>query len=290
MTSTDRMNPIHIMKKFPAYGVLPASRWPPHEQRVNGRPGKTAARQASPLSGVPVLRQSVRIAGRAIASLLLSCAANSGCLAQNTTPRPEPVSIVQGTVGLVGGSSVGVVSVFRQPANALQASRAENVAEVSLDRYASDMPAEFTLPLREGNLIPLSDGLHRIERISEPFGATRGAVSIATNAVTRDPASGSVTVYLARGGRLRLNGPDTHHALDMDIDAWNATSPQPTADVRWRPAQFALEDTDARAIRRARLAPGAQLTIDGLVLTAIAIEPQTADHPAWIRFEVSRAR
>jgi hypothetical protein len=201
------------------------------------------------------------------------------------------ISIAQGTVGIAGGSPIGVVSVYRRRPDSTQASRAEHVVEVSLDHYGTGMPVEFTLPMREGNLIPASDGMHRIERVSLPAGATRGSVSISGNPVARAPAGESPAVYLARGGSLRLNGPETHHALDMEISAWNSTpGQQPTADVKWWPAQFALEDTDAETIRHARLAQGTQLTIDRLVLTVTSIEPQTAYHPAWIRFEVSHAR
>jgi hypothetical protein len=235
-------------------------------------------------------RQSIRIIGCVIASLLLLLVANSRDSAWGATPLREQISIIQGTVGVAGGSSIGVVSVYRQPSDATHASHPEDIVEVSIDRYASGLPVEFTLPLREGNLIPLSDGLHRIERISEPYGATRSAVAISATAVTRDPAAGSAIVYLARGGRLRLFGPDTHHALDMEINAWNDTRPQPTADVRWWPSQFALDETDTRSFWLAHLEAGTKLTIDKLVLTVAAIESQTTDHPAWIRFEVSHVR
>jgi hypothetical protein len=63
-----------------------------------------------------------------------------------------------------------------------------------------------------------------------------------------------------------------------------------SVDVQWRPSQYAVQDPDPKDVQHAHLRVGSSLDVGGRALTVSAIEPQTADHPAWVRFEMARLR
>ncbi len=193
----------------------------------------------------------------------------------------QPIEIEQGTVGTVGGSPIGVIAV--------NGPTGKGTARLSVDLYASNIPVEFTLRLHEGNWLPASDGMHRLEQVKQAAGARRGLVALSANPVDRSATGGSGVAYLAQDGFLRLNGPDTHGASDMVIKAWKADPKAPAVDVQWQPAQFAPEDTDPKTMQNAHLTTGKHLAIGQVTLVVSAIEPETAHHPAWIRFEIARA-
>jgi hypothetical protein len=180
------------------------------------------------------------------------------------------VAITAGRTALVGGWRVGVSSV------------ADKKAGLVVAAYPAGVPAEFSMQAVEHDLVPTGDGLHRVLFISAASGGKqKGQVSIASMPNTQ---AGGAAVYLVGDGWLRVNGPDTHGASDIQATKWN---PSPASvDVQWRPSQFAVQDTDPRDIQHAHLTVGSALDIGGSVLTVSAIEAQTADHPAWVRFEM----
>ncbi len=193
------------------------------------------------------------------------------------------ITIHQGTVGGVGGSSIGVISVNGAPASGAPADKS---ADLALDVYPRGIPAEFTMQVRKGDLIPAANGMYRMEDILPESDSARAHVVISTSPVGA-AASHHIMVYLTRDGHLRLNGPETHGASDMAITSWDTDGAAPSADVEWRPSQFAREDTDPSTIRRSHLTVGSHVTIGRVSLKVSAIEKAT-DHPAWIRFEIKR--
>ncbi|WP_296437349.1 hypothetical protein [Rhizobium sp. 60-20] len=197
------------------------------------------------------------------------------------TTVAKPTVIDQGAVGSVGGSSIGVISV-NGPAD-------NGTATVTLDLYARGVPVEYTMRLRRGGWLPTSDGMHEVEAIVPPTGAERGRVAISAIAARQFPGNGAIMVYLTSDGTLRLNGPETHGAVDMRIKGWGTDPRVPAADVQWQPSQFAPEDTDTKTIRHAHLDVGKHLVIGRVTLVVSAIEKETTQHPAWIGFRVGAA-
>lgn len=195
----------------------------------------------------------------------------------NEVDNAKSTMIYQGTVGMIGGTSVGVSSLTDHPPT----------VDVSLDVYPTGIPAEFSMQLKKQDLLPAADGMHRVQSILPATGSQRGQVAISTDPAGKSPAPGHVMVYLTQGGFLRLNGPDTEGASDMKIASWGSDPKAPTADVQWQPSQYAPEDTDPSTIQRAHLTVGKHLKIGRVSLTVSAIEQKADDHPAWVRFEIS---
>ncbi len=101
-------------------------------------------------------------------------------------------------------------------------------------------------------------------------------------------AAGRVAVYLAEGGSLRVNGPETRGASDLEVAQWTPDTRAPrAADVEWIPARYAREDLQPKDIRSAHLEPGSTLALGAATLTVAALEGQAVDHPAWVRFEIA---
>lgn len=203
----------------------------------------------------------------------LACAA-----AQAAAPNAGVDDISQGTMDSVGGWVVGVESVPR-------ASTSVARARLAVAAYASGVPAEFTLELAAHELVPLADGLHRLLAISPGDASHRGHITLALTPEVPNPSAGQAVLVLARDARLRLNGPDIHGASDMAVSRWAPDQ----VDVQWRPSQYVPEDTDPADIKRATLHVGSRLQIGAVSLHVLAIEPESADHPQWVRFEASTA-
>jgi len=193
------------------------------------------------------------------------------------TSASGSVDITAGRTAMVGGWRVGVSSVAGKKAGLVVAA------------YPAGVPAEFSMQAVEHDLVPAGDGLHRVLFISSGGGAKqKGQVGIAS---MPNVQAGGTAVYLVGDGWLRVNGPDTHGASDIQVTNWNPA--RASVEVQWRPSQFAVQDTDPKDIQHAHLTVGSALDIGGSVLTVSAIEGQTADHPAWVRFEMvgaSRSR
>lgn len=225
----------------------------------------------------------------AMAGSLVFGAAGSCAAAHDSTQVSKPmqtnevddakaVTIDQGTVGMIGGTSVGVISVSNQPLS----------VDVSLDVYPTGIPAEFTMQLGKRDLMPAADGMHRVENILPATGSQHGRVAISADPSGHSLAPGHVMVYLTHDGYLRLNGPETEGASDMQITSWGKDPLAPSVDVQWRPSRYAPEDTDPGTIKRAHLTIGKHVTVGRVSLTVSAIEQKADDHPAWVRFEISR--
>ena len=207
---------------------------------------------------------------------------------------PGAVEIVAGTVGTVGGWSVGVGGV--------QGTGSAKKVYLAVWHYSTGVPAEYSMSAGEHALVPLGDGLYQIlwilpetettqkglqsQRIAP--GTPRGRVGIASvPSRWQASAPGHVAVYIVADGRLRVNGPDIDKASDIQVTAWNTEQSPASVEVKWMPSQYAEKDTNPKDIQHAHFTMGSSLNIRGHVLTVRAIEPQTAEHPAWVRFEMA---
>jgi hypothetical protein len=196
---------------------------------------------------------------------------------------PDTVEIIAGRVGKVGSWEVGVGSV--------EGNGSAKKAILSTWTYSTGVPAEFNMPATEHALIPLGDGLHQILWILPETQTHRGRVGISS--VPRRQQSSvpeHVSVYIVADGRLRVNGPDIDGATDIRVTAWNTDQSPASVEIKWKPSAYAEKDTDPKKIQRAHLKVGSSLNIDGQVLTVRAIEPKTAEHPAWVRLEMAKTR
>ncbi len=237
---------------------------------INGHPGGFAGLAATAWLALGVT------AGQAASDTSMQTSRAMQTDHESQASAARPIEIQAGSTAAIGGWTVGAIAVG-------------DSARVAVGAYPSGVQAEFVLQLRKHELMPAGDGLHRVESVVPASGASRGHLSVAASPDAATAGKGQVEVYLAREGRVRVNGPDTHGASDLRITAWGADAASPSADVEWSPSQFAPEDTDPSTIQRAHLTPGSHLVIGRTALTVAAIEAQTADHPAWIRFEVSAA-
>jgi hypothetical protein len=153
--------------------------------------------------------------------------------------------------------------------------------------YPAGVPAEFSMQAVEHALVPVGDGLHQVLWILPGTEKEKGRVGVSPVPRQQPGAAGLAAVYVVADGWLRVNGPETHGASDIQVTAWNTDQSPASVEVQWRPSQFAVQDTDPKDIQHAHLTVGNSLNIGGQVLTVSAIEPQTADHPAWVRFEMT---
>jgi hypothetical protein len=192
---------------------------------------------------------------------------------------PSSVEIITGCVDTIGGWSVGVMGVT--------GTGSDKKAYLSVAAYASGVAAEFTMQAAEHTLIPVGDGLHQVLWIS-PGVPQQAGIGISSVPSRQQPSTpGLVSVYLVADGRLLVNGPQIDGASNIQVAAWYTNKLLASVDVKWMSAQYAEKDTDPKDIRHAHLTVGSRLDIDGQVLTVRAIEPQTAEHPAWVRFEMA---
>jgi hypothetical protein len=203
---------------------------------------------------------------------------------QQTAPEMD---IQQGTVGQVGGSRVGLASLATT-APPIQGAMPGATATLTIVGDTAGTHVETTLAVHERMVLPLADGMHRVEKLA-PAGASdaRGHVAIAT------AANGTIapgTMFVAEGGRLRIGGPEVDSAIDLRIVQASPDSHAPkTATVEWLPAAYARADTPAAQIHQQSLQPGDQIQVGKLRLTVKAIEGRTQDHPCWIQFTASPA-
>ena len=193
------------------------------------------------------------------------------------------VVILAGRTAMVGGWEVGVLNV----AGTGSAKKASLVVAA----YPAGVPAEFTMQAVEGALVPVGDSLHQILWILPGMGKEEARVAISSEPGQQQPsAPGLAAVYIVADGWLRVNGPKTHGALDIQVTAWNTNQSPASVEVQWRPSQYAAQDTDPKDIQHAQLKVGSSLDVGGRVLTVNAIEPRTANHPAWVRFEMASSK
>jgi len=197
---------------------------------------------------------------------------------------PGTVEIIAGRVGTVGGWEVGVRSV--------EDNGSTKKVFLSTWTYSVGVPAEYSMQVPEHALVPLSDGLYQILWLVPDTETQKGRVGMASVPSQRQPsAPGHAAVYIvATDGWLRVNGPDIERASDIYVTAWNTDQSPVSVEVKWMPAEYAEKDTDPKNIQRAHLTVGSSLNIRGHALTVRAIEPQTAEHPAWVRFEMASAQ
>jgi hypothetical protein len=222
--------------------------------------------------------------GAASTTALLAVAVASGAAAQaradmQSEPRADAVDIVAGRTALVGRWEVGVTGVT--------GTGSLKKASLVVAAYPAGVPAEFSMHALEHYLVPLGDGLHRVLWISPGTGKQKGQVGISAVPIQQPGAPGPAGVYVVADGWLRVNGPATHGASDIQVTAWNKGQSPASVDVQWRPSQYAVQDTDPKDVQHAHLRVGSSLDVGGRALTVSAIEPQTADHPAWVRFEMA---
>jgi hypothetical protein len=193
------------------------------------------------------------------------------------------VEVIAGHLAVVGGWKVGVESV----------TDTGSVKKVSLSvaAYPAGVPAEYSMQALEHALVPFGDGLHKILWIVPGTQTQKGRVGISSVPSHQQPSvPGRVAVYIVANGWLRVNGPETHGATDIYVTAWNTGQSPASVEVKWMPSQYAEKDTNPENIQRAHLKVGSSLNIGAQVLTVRAIEPQTVEHPAWVRFEMVKAK
>lgn len=207
-----------------------------------------------------------------------------------TDQQQQPASdleIQQGTVGQVGGSRVGVTSVVATPPP-MQGAMPGASATVVIAGSMLGTPVETMLAVQERMLLPLADGMHRVEKLAPAAGTgSRGQIALATTANSSiEPG----TLYVAEGGRLRIGGPEVDDATDLRIVQIVPDSHAPkTVSVEWLPAAYARADTPAAQIHQQSLKSGDEIVVGKLRLKVGAIEGQTQDHPCWIRFVATPA-
>jgi len=193
------------------------------------------------------------------------------------------VDILAGRTGIVGGWEVGVAD----------AAGTGSIKKASLvvAAYPAGVPAEFSMQAVEHALVPVGDGLHQVLWILPGTGKQKGRVGISPVPNQHQPgAPGLAAVYIVADGWLRMNGPETRGASDIQVTAWNTSQSPASVEVQWRPSQYTVQDSDPKDIQHAHLRVGSSLDVGGRVLTVSAIEPQTANHPAWVRFEMVGSR
>jgi hypothetical protein len=197
------------------------------------------------------------------------------------------MEVQQGTVGQVGGSRVGVASLAATPPP-VQGAMPGAAATVVVTGEVAGMHVETTLAVHERMMLPLADGMHRVEKLAPMgSGAVHGHVVIASVA---DAPIVPGTLFVADGGRLRVGGPDVGHAVDLRITQASPDSHAPTTvKVEWLPAAYARADTPVTQIHQQSLQAGDRIQVGKLELTVKAIEGQTQDHPCWIRFSATPA-
>jgi len=195
------------------------------------------------------------------------------------TKASGAVDILAGRTAMVGGWEVGVSGVAD--------TGSVKKAFLVVAAYPAGVPAEFSMQAVEHALVPVGDGLHQVLWILPGTGQQKGQVGISPAPSQQPGAPGLAAVYVVADGWLRVNGPETHGASDIRVTAWNTGQSPASVEVQWSPSQYALQDTDPKDIQHAHLEVGSSLNVGGRVLTVSAIEPQTADHPAWVRFEMA---
>jgi hypothetical protein len=206
-------------------------------------------------------------------------------MTDNQQQAASEMEIQQGTVGQVGGSRVGLASVTTT-APPVQGAMAGATATLTIVSEMSGIHIETTLTVDERMMLPLADGLHRVEKLAPAGGSSaRGHVAIATAA---NGAATHAMLFVAEGGRLRVGGPDVDDATDLRIVKVSPDSHAPnTVNVEWLPAAYARADTPAAQIHQQSLKVGDRIQVGKLHLTVQSIEGRTQDHPCWIRFTAS---
>ncbi|MCL2447332.1 MAG: hypothetical protein FWD17_00140 [Polyangiaceae bacterium] len=157
-------------------------------------------------------------------------------------------------------------------------------AIVGINGNARGVPVSFNLPVVANTLVPLGDGLHRVLWIEPWLGDVRGRVAIAREPSQALPPSVQMMAFLANGHELILNG-NHDNASTMTVVNWGTDG---SADVEWWPAQYRLQrkHLDPAMVKSAHLEIGSALQIGAVSLKVRGVEPQTAEHPQWVQFEV----
>jgi hypothetical protein len=241
------------------------------------------------------MKQQFRL-GTALAAALLAGTAGGAPQTRAETrtdmpSKPNPgakalgtIEITAGCVGMVGDWEVGVGDV----------TDTGSVKKVALATWSdpAGVAAGYNMYVFEHALVPFGDGLRRILWIVPDTQKHRGRVGISPVLRQQPPSvPGHVSVYIvADDGWLRVNGPDIEKATDIRVTAWNTGQSPASVEVQWLSAEYAVQDTNPKNIHYTHLKVGSSLNIDGQVLTVRAIEPKTAEHPAWVRFEMAKTK
>lgn len=199
---------------------------------------------------------------------------------------PAEVEIARGAAGVIGRSRVGVSAIAATPPpfqGAMPGARA-----TLIEMRETPMHIESTLVVQEKMLLPLADGLHRVNKLATP-GETdpRGHVLVDTD-VARAASAG--TVFVSEGGRLRIGGPKVSDAYDLRVLSWSPDKHAPqSATLEWLSAAFPRESLPPQQIHQQVVKAGDRLQVGKATLTVRAVEGETQDHPAWIEFELTPA-
>ncbi|HEY0180871.1 MAG TPA: hypothetical protein VGC30_14750 [Dokdonella sp.] len=195
------------------------------------------------------------------------------------------LEISQGTVGLLGAARIGVKAVA-VAAPAFAGAPAVATATVVVAQTIAGVFTETTLRLREGALLPLADGGHRVLRVVPPgVHDNKGRVD-----VEREPREAAVrgAVIATADGMLRIGGPSIDDAIDLAVLSFAPDERAPrSAEIEWRPAAFARKDTPPERIRRETLSPGRTLALPRASLKVASVDGSTPDRPARVVFEVA---
>lgn len=193
------------------------------------------------------------------------------------------VEIARGAAGVIGRSRVGVSAIAATPPpfqGALPGARA-----TLIEMRETPMHVESTLVVHEKMLLPLADGLHRVNKLATPGETDPRGHIIVDGEVARAASPG--TVFASEEGRLRIGGPKVSDAFDLRVLSWSPDKHAPqSATVEWLTAAYPRESLPPQQIMRQTVKPGDRLQIGKALLTVRAVEGQTQDHPAWIEFEL----
>jgi len=233
------------------------------------------------------MKQQFRLAAALFAITAIGASQASAQTGTNAQSEPHASAKTPGTVEIDAGT-VGTVGGWRTGVGGVDSAGAVTKVHLSVAAYSAGVAAEYSMQAVEHALAPFGDGLHKILWISPGTQTQRGRVGIAAAPLRLQPnAPGRAAVYIVAGGWLRVNGPETSEASDIHVTTWNTDQLPASVEVKWMSSQYAEKDTNPKNIERAHLTAGSSLNIRGHVLTVRAIEPQTAEHPAWVRFEMA---
>ena len=195
-----------------------------------------------------------------------------------SSERTEPIRVVEGQLGSIGGHETQVISV--PPGG--------DIARIMIAGRMQDTDWELVTEVRRHEMLPIANACVTVGRIVPPSDSAPGAVEFSPPGDTTARPDGNVCV--PAGARLRLNGPSLTTATDVELRGWHPNEQAPeSVEAEWYPAKFTRENTPERHVHRARLRPGSVADLGSCRATVIALEGAAEHGPARLVLRLERA-
>jgi hypothetical protein len=196
------------------------------------------------------------------------------------TPRAS-IEIVAGGAGALGRGTVGIDWIAKDGKS----------ARISIGGRAAGIAWATRLDVHRQSIVRLNSDVFRVQAIVPPAGGHRGQLIFAPEP-TRDAAALPADAIVLTGSDvLRLGGPEIQEMTALRITAFAPDDRAPaSATVEWWPGALERADAAPASVRRAELRAGAQAVVGGTSLQALAVEGETAEHPAGLVLAVIAGR